>query len=417
MSAHAAAQRAPDVDYEREKRLMSDPDIEVRRQVARNPATRPEILYYMATDKAVAVRCDIAANVQTPIHADSLLVKDADDSVRVSLAQKIATLLPGQSADQQNQAKERVYEIVSALARDQAVRVRQIMAEALKDIVDAPHDVIRGLAKDIELVVCEPILRCSTVLTDDDLREIIAAPPADGALTAIARRAQVAAPIADAIFAAGDENAVAALLANPSAQIREETLDLVVEQAPKKLTWHPGLVARPSLPSRIARRIASFVAATLLRELEQRTDLDPEARKAVSSEVERRLASEQKEADAPPEPKETAAEIVARLHAKGELTEDSVAAALDEGQRAFVKAALVLRSGLKEAMVDKIMSAHSAKGIVALAWKAELSPGLARQIQLRMGGIPPKQVLAPRAGGAWPLTPEEMTWHLEFFGA
>jgi uncharacterized protein (DUF2336 family) len=295
------------------------------------------------------------------------------------------------------------------------VRVRQIMAEALKDIVDAPHDIIRDLARDIELVVCEPILRCSTVLTDEDLRAIIAAPPAAGALAAIAKRAHVAAPIADAIFAAGDESAVAALLGNPSAQIREETLDLVVEQAPKRPTWHPGLIARPSLPARVARRIASFVAAALLRELEQRTDLDAETRKAVSAEVERRLVDEPKKADGP---KETAAETVARLHANGELTEDAVAAALEENQRAFVKAALGVRSGLKDAVVDKIMSAHSAKGIVALTWKAGLGPGLARQIQLRMGGISPKQVLAPRGGsGAWPLTPEEMTWHLEFFGA
>jgi hypothetical protein len=38
------------------------------------------------------------------------------------------------------------------------------------------------------------------------------------------------------------------------------------------------------------------------------------------------------------------------------------------------------------------------------------------QIQLRVAGIAPRAALAPKSGG-WPLAPEEMTWHLEFFGA
>jgi hypothetical protein len=54
---------------------------------------------------------------------------------------------------------------------------------------------------------------------------------------------------------------------------------------------------------------------------------------------------------------------------------------------------------------------------VALVWKAGLSPRLASQLQMRMGGIPPRQVLSARGGEGWPLSPEDMTWHLEFFGA
>jgi uncharacterized protein (DUF2336 family) len=401
--------------YERDKRLAADANVETRRSLARSDSARPEILYYLASDSVAAVRREIAANARTPMQADLLLAGDPDETVRADLARKVATLLPNLSADEQGQARERVVEMVETLARDAAVRVRQVVAEALKDVADAPPELIRRLAKDVEIVVAEPVLRCSPLLTDADLIEIITGVPIPGAVAAIARRAGVAGSVADAIVAADDDAAVAALLANESAQIREETLDLVVERAPGRVAWHPELVRRPALPARLVKRIASFVAATLLRQLEQRDDLDPETRRAVSAEVDKRLGGH---SQAEPERTgETAAETVARLKAEGALGEDTVAAAMNDGKRAFVKAALAALSGLAEGVVEKILASHSAKGIVALVWKAGLSPRLATQVQLRLGGIAPRQVLSARGGEGWPLKPEDMTWHLEFFGA
>ena len=401
--------------YERDKRLVADADIEVRRDLARSGTARPEILYYLASDTAAVVRREIANNAHTPVQADLLLVRDPDETVRADLARKVATLLPNLTADEQSQVRERVVEMITALARDTAVRVRRVVAETLKDVADAPADVIRQLAEDIEIVVAEPVLRWSPLLTDDDLLEIIGGKPTPGAVAAIAQRAGVDGAVVDAIVAADDEAAVAALLANPSAQIREETLDLIVERAPARTSWHPGLISRPVLPARLVKRIASFVAANLLRKLEQRSDLDPKTRAAVSAEVGRRLdeepATEKKPAG------ETAAETVAKLKATGALDEDAVVAALGDGKRAFVKAALATLSGIGDAVVDKIMSSHSAKGIVSLVWKAGLSPRLASQVQLRLGGIPPRQVLSARGGEGWPLSTDDMTWHLEFFGA
>jgi uncharacterized protein (DUF2336 family) len=402
-----------DANYERDKQLAGDPDVRIRRKIARSDKARPEILYFLASDEAAVVRREIAANTHTPYQADLLLVRDPDEAVRADLARKVAALLPDLSDDEQSQARERVIEMVTALARDTAVRVRQVVADALKDVAEAPADVIRQLAADIEIVVAEPVLRWSPLLTDDDLLEIIGGNPVPGAVAAIAQRAGVSTAIADAIVGQDDDSAVAALLANPSAQIREETLDLIVERAPARPTWHPGLISRPVLPVRLVKRIASFVAASLLRKLEQRTDLDPATRAAVSAEVGRRLND-----DPPPEKEagETAEEIVARMKKEGKLDEDAVFAAMGDGKRAIVKAALAVLSGIGDAAVDKIMASHSAKGIVALVWKAGLSPRLASQIQMRLCGIPPRQVLSARGGEGWPLSPEDMTWHLEFFG-
>jgi hypothetical protein len=86
------------------------------------------------------------------------------------------------------------------------------------------------------------------------------------------------------------------------------------------------------------------------------------------------------------------------------------------GDRVFVRLALAELAKIKPEVVDRILLARSPKGVVSLAWRAGIGMRCAVQLQMRMGGIAPKQLLQPRAG-AWPLTPQEMSWHLEFFGA
>ena len=90
---------------------------------------------------------------------------------------------------EKDQVRKAAHETLEILARDQLTRVRQILAEALKDVADAPPDIIKGLALDEELVVSGPVLEFSPVLTDDDLLEIIEKGPAKGGLGTIARPA------------------------------------------------------------------------------------------------------------------------------------------------------------------------------------------------------------------------------------
>jgi uncharacterized protein (DUF2336 family) len=418
MSAIVARDLDDAAAYEEAKSRAAHTDPAVRRNLAREHAVRPEILYYLANDRAAVVRREIAANPQTPVQADLLLLKDPDEDVRGDLALKVARLLPDLGPDAQSQVHDRVVEMIRVLARDQVARIRAIIAEALKDIGNAPPDVIRALARDVELAVCGPVLRFSPLLTDEDLLAIIAVPPVKGARRAVAQREGLSADLADAIADVGDEAAIAGLLGNPSAQIREETLDLLVDRAPAHPSWHSPLVDRPALPARIVTRIAAFVAATLLRRLEQRRDLDPAAREAVAAAVARRLAeSEMIAEDKAAAAKESAEDRAQKLKKQGKLDEASVTAALDSGDRAFAIAALGLLSELGSALAGKILSARGAKGIVALAWKAGVSPRLATQIQLKLAGIPPKQLLQPRAGNGWPMNTDEMTWHLDFFRA
>lgn len=427
------------MDYEDAKQRARSPDPEVRRRLAAEPDLRPELLYYLAADAVPAVRCAIAANPATPRQADRLLAGDGQEAVRGALGDKIARLVPTLPADQVGRIERLTLEILETLARDQAVTVRRILAEALQDVAQAPPEVIQHLARDAEMQVAGPVLQRSPVLTDEDLLAIITEARAagtdrtvtEGALRAIAGRVPVSEAVAKAIADSPDIAAVAVLLGNPSAQIREETLDRLIERAPRHEPWHAPLVHRPRLPAAAARRLAGFVADTLLAVLEARADLAPDTARAVAEEVRRRLDRKAQAADAetaadagrPGGLKSRIAETVERpddwarrLHAEGQLDEDALDAMLMDGDRAFVIAGLAERCGLTAAVVQEVVDSQSARGVTALAWKANLTMRFAYKLQLRLAHIAPGQALKPRGGTDWPLSEDDLRWQLEFFG-
>lgn len=422
-------------DYESAKRMVQSEDPAIRRKVAEHPKTRPELLYFLAADAAAEVRRAIATNAGTPRQADLLLAKDREVMVRQAVARKIARLLPELSADQAMQIERLTVECLETLARDQATEVRGILAEALKDLPNAPHGVINRLARDVELSVCAPVLQHSPILTEEDLTDIIMKGPVRGAMTAIATRQNVTASVADAIARSDDEAAVTALLGNPSAQIREETLDRILDQAPQHEPWHSPLVRRPRLPARAVMRLASFVADKLLKVLQDRDDLAPDAARGLVEAVRQRVEQAAGTvsglppgpvdfgdeavcgaAAGPEKPVERPSDKAARLNKEGKLTEKLIEGSMVEGDRGFVMAALAELSQIELPVVDRIVATHAPRAVTALVWRAGLTMRFARQVQLRLAQIPPKTALNARDGTHYPMTDEEMRWQLEFFG-
>ena len=103
------------------------------------------------------------------------------------------------------------------------------------------------------------------------------------------------------------------------------------------------------------------------------------------------------------------------MHAKKKLTDKEVAKALAANDVKFARAALSVLAGIPPEAVTKVLNTHSAKGVVALTWKAGLPADLAVKIQVKLGHVPPSQTLNPRNGNQYPLSEDDMNWQLEFF--
>jgi uncharacterized protein (DUF2336 family) len=413
-----SAPRPGEPAYEAAMRIAESEDAEARLALASNADVAPEILYYLAEDEDPRIRLAVARNPATPRHADSFLSRDGDIEVRSELAGKIARLAPELDAEQRETVRKMTVEDLETLARDEMARVRSMISTTLQDVRTAPPDVvnrvIETLARDSDLTVSGPLLENSPLLRDEVLIEIIASPPVQGAVAAISRRWEVSTEVSDAIIDTDEEPAIVSLLRNESAQIREETLDRLIETAAARPGLHEPLVRRPRLSSANALKLAKFVALALVAELKRKNGLDDRTTGLLSEELARRIDEDPEgavglESDNPVDERNSAV----RLHNNGKLTDKVVSVALASGRRAFLMAALSLRSGLEEPMVHSLISSRNAKAMTALAWKAELNMAFALQLQLRLGNIEPRAAIRPDQDGRFPLSADDMNWQID----
>jgi uncharacterized protein (DUF2336 family) len=250
----------------------------------------PDVLHYLAQNGSPVVRAAVAANPAAAARTNRYLVDDENEDVRAELARKVARLMPGLSERESAHVLALSIETLECLARDAAVRVRTVLAEEIKMLDCIPAYVAQTLARDVNAIVAAPILEYSPLLSDTDLIEIIACAQVQEVLTAIASRKPVSEDVTDRLVQTLDVPSVAALLVNPDARIRKETMDRIIEQAEEISAWHMPLALRADLSARAIRRIGSLVGASILERLAARHDLSDATRTHLNRELKMRLA-------------------------------------------------------------------------------------------------------------------------------
>ena len=408
--------KAKRMSYEEARDTLATQAMRIREYLAGQEGVEPEILYYLATDQSVSIRRKVAANPSTPQQANKLLCGDTDEDVRCELARKIGRLVPGLDETEATRVRDLAIEVMERLAQDSLPRVRSILAEEIRSSSKVPAYIVKQLANDIELIVSAPILEYSPLLGDDDLIEIVAGAHVEGRLAAIAKRERVSERVSDALIASFDVSAIAALLANPNAQIRESALDRIVENAAEVEAWHQPVVMRADLSLRAVRRIAGFVSSSLLRMLCERGDLDEDTASLLSKRVRERLEEEGIAHDSKSSDEIAAAEVKAAFSA-GRLNDEFVIQAIDENNRRMVTHALAHLGHVPKHIVERILVSQSGKAIMALVWKAKLPVRVAVKIQNVLARLPTSKVVLAREGIHFPMTQDEMLWHLSYFQA
>lgn len=395
--------------YEDARAALESHSLKMKHELAQRDDAPPETLYYLASDEDPEIRGLVASNSKTPVQADELLLTDPEDDVRAELARKISRLLPDLDKWETSQLRDRVVAMLEKLAQDELPRIRRLIAEEVKASPNIPKQLALRLARDVDILVAGPVLEYSPLLDDSDILEIIATTQVDGILAAISKRGHVGPRVSEAIVGSLDIPAISQLLANPKAEIRDDTLEKIVAQAESEEALHSALVYRPGLSLRAIRRICVFVSRSLLDELGERHHLDAETKAVLKKSIQERIDQDHSRSTMD-------TNFIREAYAQDKLGNEIVTNAANAQKKDAVVLALSLKADVNAKTVTKIIESKSAKGIASLCWKAGLSMRTALAVQMHVAKVPTEMRVLPRDGTHYPMMQQEMIWHLQYFG-
>src|SRR5258708_2896638 len=197
------------------------------------------------------------------------LLADPSADTRAEMAAKVALEFKrGALTPQERRIAE---EIVRVMTRDAVMRVREALAEHLKDSPHLPRDAALTLARDVDKVAVL-VLQHSQVLSDEDLITLMQN-ASSAKLKAIARRATISGSVSQALVASDDSTAIAALMDNAGAAIPEPTLHAVLTRHGGNADIDESMARRKQLPIGILERLVAAASDRLHQILIQRHDL------------------------------------------------------------------------------------------------------------------------------------------------
>lgn len=257
-----------------------------------------------------------------------------------------------------------------ALVEDPSPLVRRALAEELAAAPQAPRNLVLGLIAE-QSDIAALLLAQSPVLTEADLVDA-AAIGDDLAQRAIAQRAWLSPGICAALAEVGCEEALVALLANPTAEIPDFSLERIFEREGEAGAVREAMLARDDLPmglrqaiaAKVSDALAAFVSGCGWLTEERSTRLARESTERVAV----ALAAGGEASDAPA--------IVDCLRENGRLTPGVILRSLLSGEPALAEAAFAALSDLPLKRVRALLWDRRGAGVKALYRKAAMPEAL-----------------------------------------
>lgn len=288
---------------------------------------------------------------------------EARAKVAKSLAESFAT------GEFNANEKDLAGEIFRLLVNDAEVLVRKMLSEQLASCMDAPHDVILKLAKDIAQVSL-PVLEHSFVLTEDELVAITRSTDDTAVTCAIARRETVSRELSQALIDKSNKKVTETLLFNKGANIDERSLNAIYAANGSDGSIMEIMVKRGGLPVSIAEKIYAVVSDEYKRVLTSQYKLSMQIADESSRAV-REIATlglidpSMKMMDI--------AQLVEHLHKQGKLTPSIIIRSLCGGDIRFFAHSMAILADTQYNNAQLLLLDQSDRGFKSL-FKASCLP-------------------------------------------
>lgn len=307
------------------------------------------------------------------------LLQEPSPLIRAEVAGKIAKEIDNSGLS--DKELKMVHDIVRIMAKDVEVQVRQALSQSLRNAAGLPHDVAVKLANDIESVAL-PILESSTVLTDEDLIEVVKA-GSGRKQEAIAVRPNVSEKVADVLITDASENAVTKLMGNTTAQIAENSLNKAISRFESSDAVKEAMVNREKLPVTVAERLVNIVSEKLRDHLVMHHELSSSvASDIVLRSCERAIISMSTGSSTGEIEK-----LVAQMYAKKRLTSSIVIRALCMGDVAFFESAVAIMANVPLLNARILLHDAGKLGLRTIYEKAGLPMGLFPAVKMALNVV------------------------------
>lgn len=159
-------------------------------------------------------------------------------------------------------------EIMGALASQANVTDRTHLAAAVAELNSTPINLVRSLANDEEINVAKSILSKSTVLSNDDLVQIIKQ-QSQNHLLAISTRESVPEMVADALVERGNDDVLDTLADNDGAILSNQTMEAMVQKSSSSTDLAKMLASRDDTTPDMVKKMIEHVSNSVRTYVEE----------------------------------------------------------------------------------------------------------------------------------------------------
>jgi uncharacterized protein (DUF2336 family) len=220
------------------------------------------------------------------------------------------------------------------------------------------------LAHDID-EVAEPVLLYSTVLSDEDLAELVlSGSPKRQRL--IAGRPELGPQASGAIASTADRETVLVLVANDGAIIQPEIFETILQRYPGDEAILDPMAQRNDLPLRLVERIVTQVAGHLRQHLVDHYKIDPNVADVLETQARERSLVEMLDHSA----EDGLDLVISQLAAKNQLTPALLLRAVCAGKIKFVERGFATLTSIKVERAARLIHDVGPLGFRALHARA-----------------------------------------------
>lgn len=321
---------------------------------------------------------DLNPVILTPTDVQRLLTDPSEDS-RVGVLEKVSVHYNRAAfGEREHEIAEQIFRL---LMKDAAIRVRETLADRIKNNETIPRDIVLHMAHDVDSVAL-PLLAESKVFSDADLVSIVEASRDISKLLTISKRDGVSPRVSDALVETRYPEVVSTLLTNETANIGTRAFEKIIDDFRGDPGVMESMVARQQLPLSVVERLVSEASTAVAAQLKQKynlTDAQLEKDTARDDVLMNLLTRDVSDAEIEA--------MVAQMATENRLTPSLVMTALCRGQMGFFAAAMGRFAGVPLANAKRLVADKGDLGLRGLYAKSELPPAMFDAVRLLLRAV------------------------------